>query len=540
MIVASRRQIAEKLLWLDGNRFSLDDYPMYDALYRGTWRQTLMKCGRQVGKSVSAAAHTVVDAISTPYFRTLYVSPSLKQTSTFSNTRVAKMLRHSPHVRDNFLDPTAPDNVFLKILANGSELIFTYASDDPDRARGYSADRINFDEIQDILYDEVVPVIAECAANSNYGYFGYTGTPKTMENTIEYMWRASTQTEWCIKCDACGSYSYYVSDQGIGKNGILCLKCKAYVNARNGIWVDMNPIPEDTEEDSADAQRVKGFHIPQLILPRNTEIPSRWGRIIQKLEDYSPSDFKNEVLGVSDAIGARLISLEEVQACCDPHTLDIAPTTPKLPPGLTNIVHVVGGVDWSGGGTGGHSRTVAWLWGIDGGGRHHTLWFKIFPVVNPVDTVDEIARVFGLFNVNLVFGDAGEGHLGNNLLTKHLGPQRVWQVQYSGNEGGGFHLKWNGKDRYMADRTTMIDNFLYNAKMGLFRYPNLKQSSPVFEDMMSVYEEVTVTGRRVWRHAPSNPDDALHAQVFAWLAGKVRRNDLSFYSANPHSSLVAG
>jgi len=512
---------------------------MYDAIYRGQWRKTLMKCGRQVGKSVSAAAHTVVDAISRPYFRTLYVSPSLKQTSTFSNTRVAKMLRHSPLVRDLYLDPHAPDNVFLKILANGSELIFTYASDDPDRARGYSADRINFDEIQDILYDEVVPVVSECAANSNYGYFGYTGTPKTMENTIEFMWRSSTQSEWCVKCEACGDYSYYVNDAGIGKKGIICLKCKAYVNPRNGTWIDMNPVPDDVDPESPDADRIKGFHIPQLILPLNNERPERWSRILQKHEDYAPSDFKNEVLGISDSIGARLISLDELQACCEEHTLDASPSKAVRPESAKGVVHVVGGVDWSGGGSKGNSRTVAWIWGIDAGGRHHTLWFKIFPVVNPVDSVEEIARVFNLYQVSLAIGDAGEGHIGNNLLTKRLGPQRVWQVQYAGVEGGGAHLRWNQRDRYMADRTTMIDNFLYNAKNGLYRYPNVKQSAPVFEDMLSVYEEVTQAGKRVWRHAPSNPDDALHAQIFAWIAGKIRRKDLTFYSADARSSLIA-
>ncbi len=512
---------------------------MYDAIYRGSWRQTLMKCGRQVGKSVSAAAHTIIDAVARPYFRTLYVSPTLKQTSAFSNTRVAKMLRHSPKLKNVYLDPSAPDNVFLKILANGSELIFSYASDDPDRARGYSADRINFDEIQDILYDEVVPVVSECAANSPYGYFGFTGTPKTMENTIEFLWSQSTRGEWCVKCEGCGSYSYYVSDDGVGKKGVECLKCRKYVNVRNGIWVDMNPIPPGTDPASPDADRIKGFHIPQLILPLNSERADRWSRILTKHEKYTPSDFKNEVMGVSDSIGARLISLDELQACCEEHTLDTAPSTAVTPPTAKSIVHVVGGVDWSGGGSAGHSRTVAWIWGIDSGGRHHSLWYRIFPVVNPVDTVDEIARVFSLYNVSLAFGDAGEGHLGNNLLIKKLGPQRVWQVQYGSAEGSGSHLKWNGKDRYMADRTTMIDNFLYNAKTGLYRYPNHKQSAPVFADMLSVYEERTRTGKRVWRHPPSVPDDALHAQIFAWLAGKVRRNDLSFYNQDSDSSLVA-
>ena len=125
LTITDRRTLAENLIYLDGNKFSLHDYPMYDAYYKGMWKNTLLKCGRQVGKSISAAAFTVADVVSTPFFKTMYISPSLKQTSAFSNTRIAKMLRHSPHIRDNFLDPGAPDNVFLKILKNGSELIFS-------------------------------------------------------------------------------------------------------------------------------------------------------------------------------------------------------------------------------------------------------------------------------------------------------------------------------------------------------------------------------------------------------------------------------
>ena len=121
MITTDRRSLAESVLWLDGTQFSLHDYPMYDAYYKGMWKNTLLKCGRQVGKSISAAAFTLADVVSTPFFKTMYVSPSLKQTSAFSNTRIAKMIQHSPLIRDNFLSPSAPDNVFLKILDENFE-----------------------------------------------------------------------------------------------------------------------------------------------------------------------------------------------------------------------------------------------------------------------------------------------------------------------------------------------------------------------------------------------------------------------------------
>ena len=525
MITTDRRSLAESVLWLDGTQFSLHDYPMYDAYYKGMWKNTLLKCGRQVGKSISAAAFTLADVVSTPFFKTMYVSPSLKQTSAFSNTRIAKMIQHSPLIRDNFLSPSAPDNVFLKILKNGSELIFSYASDNPDRARGYTADRINFDEIQDILYDEVIPVIAECAANSPYGFMSYTGTPKTMENTIEFLWRQSTQGEWCIKCHACGSYSFYISDAGIGKSGPVCLKCKKNVNPRDGIWVDMNPIPENLDPSDPANQRVKAFHIPQIILPQNHDSPERWGRIRTKLEKYGDSQFKNEVLGISDSVGARFISLDELISCCKDYSFNDKPDTAIK----HSSAHVVGGVDWSGGGTSGHSRTAAWIWGVDSGGRYTCLWYKIFNQENPIVTVKEIARVMQVHSVSLIVCDAGEGHMANAQLRQLYGDNRVWAVQYGASEGDAPPFRWNGRDRYLVDRTTMIDNFLMEVKHGQMSYPTQKLSMPAFDDVMNVYEEVTAMGKRVWRHEPSCPDDALHAQVFAWIAGRIKTNNLTFY-----------
>jgi len=522
-----RKKLAESLLWLDGQPFSLKDYPMYISLYRGIWRSTLLMCGRQVGKSVSAAAFEVIDSVSIPHFKTLYVSPSLKQTSTFSNTRVAKIMRHSPFIKENYLSTKVPDNVFLKMLANGSELLFTYACDNPDRARGISADRVTYDEVQDILYDEVVPVINECLANSQYGFISYMGTPKTMDNTIQFIWENSTQGEYCIKCAGCNTWSYFRDiEKGLGKRGVVCLKCSKPLEVRSGIWVDMNPIPKDLDPEDPANHRVKSFHIPQIILPANNEDPDRWARILDKRDKYSDSRFRNEVLGVSDSIGTRLVSLQELLGFCEDYAIERGPSVTTR----GSSSKVLGGVDWSGGGTLGHSRTVAWLWEVSasGTGKLKTLWYRIFPSSNPIEDVREIARVFSLYKVDLVVGDAGEGALANAQLKQFIGANKVFQAQYGSSAKAP--VKWNGRDRYLIDRTTMIDNFLMFVKRGNAIYPNASLSRPAFDDMLNVYEEVTLQGKKVWRHAPSQPDDALHAQIFGWIGYKILFQKLDFYA----------
>jgi len=497
----SRKQLAEAVLMLDGKPFTLEEYPFYDALYEGIWPQTLLMCGRQVGKSVSAASFSVCEAIAIPYFKSLYISPSSKQTSTFSNTRISKLIRHSPLLKQ-MMGEIVNDNVFLKVLGNGSELLFNYAQDDPDRVRGITADRVIYDEVQDIDYDAVVPVINESMSNSRYGYITYMGTPKTQENTIEYLWQHSTQSEWCIKCDGCNKHSFYRDDKGVSKAGLSCLHCGKLVNPRNGCWVDMKPL---------DQSLIQAFHVPQVILPANQE-PDRWKRILTKKETYSESKFKNEVMGVSDAVGSRLVSLEDLKACC---------SSSVSPSGF-----VVAGVDWSGGGTKGLSRTVVSVMCRNPGSKTTLLDYKIYPVQNPVDTIDDIVRFLAIHNVSLIVADAGEGALANSLLTQKLAGKPLYQLQYGSQNKA---LTWNNVDRYTADRTTLIDCFFYTVKKGGFEFPNYIKMKEAFDDFLAEYEEVTPSGKKVWRHSPNTPDDCLHACVFAWVACKILTHDLVFY-----------
>lgn len=499
ILSCDRRALAESTLELDGAPFSLGDYPFYHALYEGEWPSTLLMCGRQVGKSVSAAAFSVCESIAIPHFKTLYIAPTLKQTSTFSNTRISKLVRHSPIVKQ-LMGTVTSDNVFLKVLGNGAELLFNYASDDPDRVRGVSADRVIYDEVQDIDYEAVVPVVNECLANSKYGFVSYMGTPKTQENTIQFIWDNSSQSEWCVKCLSCNKYSFYREVKGIGKTGIECLHCSKPVDPRNGIWVDMK-----------ERYYTKGFHVPQVILPANME-PHRWERILNKLDTYSESKFKNEVLGVSDAIGSRLISIDELLRACKPR---------QSPAGF-----ICGGVDWSGGGSKGLSRTVSWIFSRSPGGKFIMHHYCIYKDVNPVDAVDRIAAAFHRHNVNLVIGDAGEGALANSLLTKKLGGTPLYQLQYGSSNKP---LNWNGVDRYLADRTTLIDCFFLDVKQGKVQFLEEAEMKDAFEDMLALYEEVMPSGKKVWRHSPNSPDDCLHAAVFSWTACKILSHDLQFY-----------
>ena len=536
-VSATVSEVCEAWLNLNGKPFRLDMWPAHRTFYDGRWRRTLLKTSRQVAKSTTLANFGIAECSLIPHFSVMFVTPSKEQTMRFSNSRVTKVMRYSPIIRKKFLSTELSDRVLHKQFTNGSEMVFAYALDDADRLRGPSTDRNVYDEVQDLLYNPVITVGNETLSRSKYAYETYAGTPKTMENTIQYLWEMSTQTEWVMKCSGCGKYQYAASEKCIGLKGMICLKCGTYLNPFEGQWVDMaEPLPADSRVEDED--RIKGFHICQPSMPDCNPIAAekmgynqdlvrfatkQWKDILYKLENLPPTTFRNEVLGISDALGARMISKDELEALCTGPALSACPS----PTGMDGITMTVAGLDWSGGGASGVSRTVLWIWGMNTQtGLLRCLYYRIYPGVNPVNSVEEIVQICNLYRVAYAVGDAGEGSLPNDVLRNALGPNRMTQVQYGAYAQA---LHWNGQDRYLLDRTTMIDNYVMLLKKKMVQFGPLDEMNIAIADILNEYEEVTMLGRKVWRHSPLKPDDCLHASLFGWLASKIIMNDLKFW-----------
>lgn len=524
-IVGVRRSgLAETAFYLEGTPFSLQDYPFYRDVYDGGWPLVLLKCGRQVAKTTTGHNLILADSMCMPYFKTLYVAPTQKQAGGFSR-RLQKAIYYSPDVKDHFLDAQCLQNQWTRQLSNGSEVNVVYAKDDPDRIRSLSSDRNIYDEIQDMNLPTVRPVVDECMANSEYGWTLLAGTPKSMENGIESLWGFSTQSEWCIPCEGCNAWNFVESADSIGKRGVICVKCGKYLNTRSprAMWIDRR------ESD------LKGFHVPQLILPRNNEPNidgeyARWNRILFKYEDpmYPESKFKQEVLGVSDAIGTRMVSKDDLLQLCKPYRFSAKPT-PEI---LDQVTLVVAGVDWSGGGSAHYtSRTAIHVWGLLPDGRLKTLFYHIFPTGNAYDDIDEVAAICRKFEVKMVVGDAGGGAASNSGLMQKLGRWRVAQAQYGALPS---LVKWNRRDRYMVDKTAAIDTMMLRYKNGGVIFAEPSQMEAAMNDILAEYEEITQygQGRKIWTNSSLTPDDALHAQVFGWLAMEIALGNVNFYDAD--------
>jgi hypothetical protein len=536
IVERTRSELARALLRIDGKPVNLEDYPMFLAVYDGGFKKTLLKTSRQVGKSTTLSNFSCAESISIPHFKTLFISPSQEQTHKFSTDRVGKTIIYSPLVKKHFVGDAATNRVMARSFKNGAIIYFSYAEDDADRVRGVSADRLCLDEAQDINLEAVVPVVKETIQESEYRYETYCGTPKSMDNPIESMWQSSTQTEWAIKCGSCGKYSIILSESQLRPLGPICTKCQAYLNPREGVWIDTNRKFQAT---------IKGFHISRPIMPKSVpaawpEGPLRdkarekWLDVWDKLEGpnaYALTTFRNEVLGVSDSEGTRLISMEDLENMCDGPPISPVPTVENM----RDVMKVSAGFDWSGGGTEVKSRTVLTIQGQLTSGRIRLLYFKIFPGSAPMEEMNEITQTVKNYDSRgamFMGGDAGEGNMNmDTLRNRFQNPKRIIKIRYVGNQA--VYIKWNPHGFfYTLHRTPAIDSIMSLFKMGKYQFPaNKKIMEVAFSDIMNEHVEITTQGRKRWDHAHNKPDDFLHAMVFGRLALQISTGELNLGSA---------
>jgi len=525
-------EYATRLLRVDGKPTDFDNYPMFRAIYDGNYPHLLLKTSRQVGKSTTIANNSIVESVVYPFFHTVFVSPSSEQTRRFSSLKLGPTIQYSPLVKRYFLGGEA-NRVFLRTLSNGSVIALSYAEDDPDRIRGLTADRYCLDEIQDIVLEDVEPVVAECARNSEFQYSTQCGTPKTNENAIESRWQASTQTEWTIKCESCNTYNAIRSEKSFSPAGPICLKCSGLINPRTGFWLDFNP-----------GAKVKGFHISRAIMPKN--IPACWNegtpeyeRAIKLWTDvfdcldgpnpYPLHKFRNEIIGVSDSVGRRIITIEQLRALCTGSKISEVPSNII---NMEGVGHIGAGIDWSGGGKKGVSRTVLIIVGLVAGPKVKILYYEIFPGTNPLIESERIAKVLNQYQLAKVIAcDAGEGNMQADVLrrTVHQGAEKIVKMRYVTSD---FYARWKKDERcYHINRTRSIDSVMTSLNRGDWIFPaDDPNTEIIFKDILSEYEDVTSEGRKIWDHAPAQPDDCLHAMNYARMALQIASGVLDLTS----------
>ena len=504
-----RHQIAEAVLYLKGRPLSLKKYQLFCPLYDCDSNKTMFMTGRQVSKSTTLSNIMTLSSCFRNFYNTLYLAPLKDQVYKFSNLYVKPLLQGSPLLKQNYVSTITTSSVLVRELTNGSTILFGYVQNGVDRIRGISVDEINWDEVQDINA-KLIPIADQCKSASKFGFQRFCGTPKTFNNTMHWLWKASSQNMWIVKCEFCGFQnipSYPGVMKMIGKDGPICQKCSRLLNVANGEWVPA--VPERHEIFA-------GYHVPQIVVPANLR-KRRWVEIYDQFcgpNKYSEAQFVNEVLGLSFDTGGQIITMSELKKLC---ILDNYGSMTR-----SRYKYIIAGVDW--GISNFTSFTVLIILGINSDGKADILYSKKYVNPNPVEQIYDIAKQLRIWQVDLCGVDFGVGYTNNEMLKtiwmKHQ-RERVCVYQYAKQNR---HLVWNQKiDRYVLSRTWSINQLFFDLKKGIISFPKFDDSSQIFDDILNVHEEINESSSgkyKVFRHDPDKPDDFLHALNFAYVTAR--------------------
>lgn len=472
-------------------------------------KRVLLVCGRQVEKSTMLGNIALCYMSMIPAFKVLYVSSSATQTKTFSNDRIKEPIETSPILR-KFTTTMLSSNVLEKQFVNRSKITMRYAYLNADRTRGIPAWMLQLDEFQDIM-SENIPVIEQCTSHApeKYKRFIYAGTPKSLDNGIEYhRERMSTQGEWVVPCERHTPYHWNIlGEKNIGKKGLVCEKCHQLIDpmGEKAQWARM-----------VEEAPFESYRIPQLMVPW---IP--WDDILLNYERYSRDKFYNEVLGISYDSGLRPLTTEQIKTICnkDIHIIDYENYRT-----LSFSQPIFGGIDW---GTGEHSYTVLVL------ATYVDMRFRVFYAhrftgeeTDPTTQLERICELINFFNVRVVGVDYGGGFDRNDHLVRKFGPRRIWKYQYLARARK--KVEWDTKlGRFKTHRTEVMSDVFNTIKRTTPRpqveFPRWEDwKDPFAQDFLNIFSEYNETLKMIqYKHGVDKPDDTYHAFLTCLLASMI-------------------
>lgn len=487
-------------------------------------KRTLWKCGRQVGKSLSLAASSCTISATMPNINTLIMTPLQEQVNRFSKNYVRELIRSSPFPEYFPGSRSAISSNQIR-FPNGSNMIFSFASLSADRIRGINSDFINFDEIQDFDPDHL-PIIEATATASRYEMYQYTGTPKSLDNTIHGLWLESSQAEWVIKCRHCGEWNipsteYHLIDmigpwhEDISEEtpGVICHKCKKPLYPRDGMWQHRYP---DKRLDFS------GYHVPQIVLPLHFASPSKWRSLVGKMNGEvgtTNAKFHNEILGESIDAGLKLVSVTDLQIAGSlPWSNNPSNPCDEIHHHINTGKVTVLAIDWGGGGEKLISFTTLALLTIQPDGTIECLWGKrLNGSGEHREEAQEVLHWFKYFKADYIVHDyTGAGALRETILvqTGYVSPSQIVPVEYvrSASHGLFAYIPANEnhpRDHYRVDKTRSLLYTVQAIKSQLLRFfrydgllvstdtatkeDKLHASMSLMKDFLALIEEKTLS-----------------------------------------------
>lgn len=521
-------------LAIDGKPFTLDHHFAFEPMFKlRRPKRRGWKTARQVGKSYSIGADSTLCCGLFPGYSSLFVCPRFEQVKRLNTEVIKPMLEGSPW-KSCYFDAESYRSVLQRTYLQGGRQYFSFAFLDAERIRGYTGIKsLYLDEIQDICWD-FLPIIGETmSAAKDFGFFTYTGTPKTFDNTIERLWRRSSQAEWVTLCERCGKFNIPSAEQDllkmIGKQTVVCAKCGKPLECENGCWV--HAYPERTDS-------FPFYHISQVIHPLHYRYPGQWSELLYKMSTYDTFRFYNEVLGESYDSATKLMTEDVLQQISVGNNNEVEAAIKELHGCTVTCM----GVDWGGGGDGKSYTTVA-VGGIPPGTDGVVCAFatKLNPSLTPPEQAGQILALYTKFRPTFFAHDYNSfGAIQEALLIQAgLPPDRIVPFTYSLTPTRNiinFHQAHTGyRSSYVIDKTRSICVLCEMMKGGKVKLPDWKSqylplsfssdgrtADPICADFLSLYQEVTETPRGgdilLIKRSLDRSDDFVHALNFVCAA----------------------
>lgn len=514
----------------EGRLQVLTDFPMLKHVYDHMPQKLLLKCSRKTLKSTLLSNFVCLNLIRWNYYKMLYVGPQELTVKYFSSNYLPPRFE-SPRIKKILVKGWAKNDVFEKILGDTrSSVLFRYVKDDATRVRGPAVDCVVYDEVQDINYDQI-PIVQETMALSPYKREIFAGTPLDSTNTIQSLWKTSSQLEWMMKC-GCGHWNSLTEGNEpmkmIMPHGLSCSKCSKKLNARTGEWAAGNPKN----------YLMAGYHLAQPILPFFNETEKEWKEIYVKCTSgkYDQKKIMNEVFGLSFDIGTKPITEEELRKVCTLGRMEDSSGKMRIieENKLKYKIYTVG-VDW--GVSMVQSRTVMTVGGIKNDGTFDVLYTKIFRGFDHEAHIRQIADIANGLNAYCVC-DSGPDPIRGIKLCELTSPsrsqlaayRRAKVIQYY--DEGDYDWRQN---RWILHRSDVISLIIRQIKAGKIHFPAWEDISDYMQDLLNIYIEVKdgLYGQEMfYTHNDNQPDDAMHSLVYAACSAYMAVGDVGLLGAS--------
>lgn len=541
--ILSPHEIAEKIFYLNGRPLDLSQYKLFHPFYDTTCDINLAKTARQVSKSTTLSFVAVLRMIAIDSYRMLYAVPLKSQGQRFSNFYLAQAMTTSP-ICKKLITSDEVRSVLCKSLKNGSRIEITYVANTSkgiERYRGITTDDLLLDEFQDIDIDQL-PIIEQCIPMSSmYKIIRMCGTPKTLENIIEYKWEASCQFEWITKCLACGHQNIPILPdvlKMIGSECMICCKCSKPIDPiKNGQWIAGRP---------SKIKEFDGRHIPQIVMPF-VQNPKDWKKKIYlpfvDRRTYPLCKYVNEVLGLSYDSGGRLITLSELSQKKIPilhrpvdEKTELKTNIQKRTAsamlnirGLSSYLFRFAGIDWTGSGMDETSKTTLKIGGMKPNMKREYFEYHYWVGQDVLTQADEIAKLMFKNKVDQAGADAGMGQGTNEHLRKVWCPNNPNKLSVFNYLSMNRLIVYDPRSsKYMLNKTMSL-NLMYNEIKTtdnitfLFCPAQETDLDYVFDNLLSIYEDSrsgSDSNRKSYKRVAGKSDDFAHSLNFAEIVAK--------------------